>query len=604
MKIKKTLLSIMACVLSLVFVFAFTACGDKDKDKDPVPTGITLDSATLEIATGDKGKLTPTITYSDGKTAANDAALEWSSSAESVATVNKSGSVTAKTAGAATITAKIGEYSATCAVTVYDLRVELSETTASIEKGATKDLTASVKKDGTVLSDEKIEWSSDNTNVATVDDNGQVTAWVEGTANITAKREKGNQSATCAVTVTWSSKPESYAAIPFGEQNKLNLNEWAYWNAQEGWGQGKATAYEAYTEDYEAGKTPAEGYQYIGVEKATFSYEVTEEFRAHTYQVFLRSSDNVDGGLLKYNHVYEVKLKIDSNVAGTILVNPYDDVRARNTDETQEEYDAYLKGLIEEGKISDHEVELVAGTNEITVKFRHDDCGYVYKEGIYDNMGSAVHLQLANLKGRVQLSVYDVQYKDLGAAEYPVEDDETKHDGYVDPNAVEHPAEPEVKPKSAVTVTEVTLTAEDDKAIYNLAGKVDLAQFDNSVDTAKTWLTATYFDLQNLDDGWTANAFKREGVTVEADGTFLIKYDITYLAAKNYAYTSHFTTKEQSEITDPNSTRRDVQLDAEHAVHGASVTVGNKKYSIKNVVGSSAQEDNWGVVSIKVDNVG
>lgn len=601
MKIKKTLLSIMACVLSLVFVFAFTACGDKDKD--PVPTGITLDSATLEIATGDNQRLVATVTYSVGENKTNPSEVEWSSSNEEVASVSR-GSVVAKSAGSTTITAKIGDHSATCAVSVYELVVDISETTVSIEKGQTKNLTATVKKDGAVLSDEKIEWTSDNKSVAAVDENGKITAWAEGTANIVAKRSGGIQSATCAVTVTWSSKPESYAAIPFGEQNKLNPNKWAYWNAQEGWGQGLATAYEAYTEDYETGKTPAEGYQYIGINKATFDYEVTSPMHSHTYQAFIRSSDNVEGGLLKYNHVYEVKLKIDSNVAGTIVVNPYDDIRAQGNDETEEAYKEYLDGLKAEGKLTEHEIELVEGTNEVTVIFKHDDCGYVYKEGVYDNMGSALHLQLANLKGRVQLSVYDVQYKDLGAAEYPVEDDETKHDGYVDPNAVEHPAEPEVKPVSATTVTGVTLTAEDDKAIYNLAGTVDLAQFDNSTETAETWLAATHFDLQNLDDGWTANAFKRVSVTVNTDGTFLIKYDITYLAAKDYAYSSHFTAKESSEDGYSDNKYRDVKLDAEHAVHGASVTVGNKKYSIKNVVGSGAQEDNWGVVSIKVDNVG
>lgn len=35
---------------------------------------------------------------------------------------------------------------------------------------------------------------------------------------------------------------------------------------------------------------------------------------------------------------------------------------------------------------------------------------------------------------------------------------------------------------------------------------------------------------------------------------------------------------------------------------GAYITVGNKKYSIVNIVGGEEQTNNWGCVSIKVEN--
>jgi len=49
--------------------------------------------------------------------------------------------------------------------------------------------------------DKSIEWSSDNENVATVDNNGRVTAKGNGTATITVKTKDQEKTATCAITV-------------------------------------------------------------------------------------------------------------------------------------------------------------------------------------------------------------------------------------------------------------------------------------------------------------------------------------------------------------------------------------------------------------------
>lgn len=610
MKLKKTILSVMACAVSLVMLFSLAACGDETK-KDPQVTAIALDKTEASVNTGETVRLTVKATYDDDTSAdlsSGAEGLAWKSSDESIATVTR-GVVSGKAQGETTVTATYGDYTATCSVTVYSLVVEISDATASLEKGATKQLTASVKKAGTAT-DDKVEWSSSDPSVATVDaTTGLVTAWAEGTSTVTAKRAGGNQSATCAVSVTWSNKPASYAAMDFAEQNKLEENVWGYWNGQPGWSTGEATAYEAYTEDYETGKTAAEGYEYIGLNKATFDFEVTDYLANWTYQAFFRSTNNQEGGKLEYNHDYEVTFKIKSNQAGEVTVSPYDDVRAQNAGETADEYKAYVDGLIADGTLTEHDFEIEANVETtLTVKFRHDDCGYVFADGVYDNMGSAIHLQLAGLGkdgGRVQVSVYDFQFKDLGPATYPVADDESKHAGATNDYPA-HPADPEVKHVSASSVTGVTLTVEGEKAIYNLAGTVDLAQFGNDVATAKTWLTATHFDLQQCGGSWTGYAFDRVDVTVNADGTFLIKYDITYLpldSAGTGAYTSHFTEKETSEDGYDANHYRDVKLDETAAVPGASITVGNKKYTIVNNVGGIDQASNWGCVAIKVENV-
>ncbi len=76
--------------------------------------------------------------------------------------------------------------------------VTLDQTTATIQKGKTLTLNATVKPDD--ADDPTVTWTSSKTDVATVDSDGVVTAVAEGTAIITAKA--GEESATCTVTVT------------------------------------------------------------------------------------------------------------------------------------------------------------------------------------------------------------------------------------------------------------------------------------------------------------------------------------------------------------------------------------------------------------------
>ncbi len=75
--------------------------------------------------------------------------------------------------------------------------VTLDQTTATIQKGKTLTLNATVKPDD--ADDPTVTWTSSKTDVATVDSDGVVTAVAEGTAIITAKA--GEKSATCTVTV-------------------------------------------------------------------------------------------------------------------------------------------------------------------------------------------------------------------------------------------------------------------------------------------------------------------------------------------------------------------------------------------------------------------
>ncbi len=117
--------------------------------------------------------------------------LSWSSSNESVAIVTTSGSfviITAKGLGTATITATSQDGSnikKTVTVTVGTIEVssiEVSSSSLTLKQGDTYTLKATVKPDKTT--NKNLSWSSLKNEIATVDNNGKVTAVNPGTGEI------------------------------------------------------------------------------------------------------------------------------------------------------------------------------------------------------------------------------------------------------------------------------------------------------------------------------------------------------------------------------------------------------------------------------------
>ena len=160
------------------------------------PTGITLSKTAVTINKGSKSTIAATIAPVE----ATDKTVTWTSSDKSIATVSN-GTITAQSAGKATITAKtFNGKTASCTVTVVinPTKINLSKTTLSIQKGSTAALTASVlPADST---DKTVTWTTSNSKVAAVS-GGKVTAVSAGKATITAKTSNG-KTASCTVTVT------------------------------------------------------------------------------------------------------------------------------------------------------------------------------------------------------------------------------------------------------------------------------------------------------------------------------------------------------------------------------------------------------------------
>lgn len=119
-----------------------------------------------------------------------------------IVSINSNGKIKALKAGKTTITAKTNNgKTAICTVTVNKAapeKITVSPTSKTVYVGDTLTLTTQITP--AEAADDKLTWSSNRTDIATVDANGKVTAKAAGTVTITVKTSN-NKTATCTVTV-------------------------------------------------------------------------------------------------------------------------------------------------------------------------------------------------------------------------------------------------------------------------------------------------------------------------------------------------------------------------------------------------------------------
>lgn len=132
-----------------------------------------------DAATKVKLNKTQTTIYVGGSTTiqiqGTKKSAKWSTSNSKIATVTSKGKVTGKKNGTATITAKIGQKSYKCIVTVKNPYLNSSKKTLTVGETFTLKITGTTAK----------AWSSNDNEVATVNSKGKVTAIQAGTATIT-----------------------------------------------------------------------------------------------------------------------------------------------------------------------------------------------------------------------------------------------------------------------------------------------------------------------------------------------------------------------------------------------------------------------------------
>lgn len=162
-----------------------------ENKEDPLPQAvITLDQTSLTLTMKDTAQLT----------ASGAEGITWSSSDAAVAAVDATGKVTALDVGNATITAMAdGATSAACVVTVTAPKKDLilqsiygtrDDISISVSGGAPMEV---------IGTDSTVQWSTEDSSVATVDSDGYVKGVSSGKTTVIAKVD--GQTLTCIVRV-------------------------------------------------------------------------------------------------------------------------------------------------------------------------------------------------------------------------------------------------------------------------------------------------------------------------------------------------------------------------------------------------------------------
>ena len=170
--------------------------------------GLTLSKTTETLVVGENTSLQAVITPTD----ASIKSIEWSSSDEAIATVSQDGTVTAINKGIVEIMVSVTDeedtnLKATSVITIEEnaspvidiTNVTLNKETITIHQGKTEKLLATIEPDD--ATDKDLFWSSSDETIATVSEDGTVTAINKGTTTITVSNQDGTVKDTAEVTV-------------------------------------------------------------------------------------------------------------------------------------------------------------------------------------------------------------------------------------------------------------------------------------------------------------------------------------------------------------------------------------------------------------------
>lgn len=197
-------------------------------------TSVELNKSTLSLEEGEDETLVALVLPVN----ATNKNVTWTSSNLDVATVDSNGKVTAVAEGTTiiSVTTEDGGKIAECIANITKQEVipdpdpdpdpinvtsiELNKSTLSLKVGEDETLVANILP--TDATNKNVTWTSSNSNVATVNSNGKVTAVAEGTALITAFTEDQGLTDTCSVNIT----EESEEPTPTPTKYKIEGKAW------------------------------------------------------------------------------------------------------------------------------------------------------------------------------------------------------------------------------------------------------------------------------------------------------------------------------------------------------------------------------------------
>ena len=216
--------------LLLVLAASCVACQEQNTNNVTISLSPTL----MQLSVGD-------VDIIEAEVSGGSGTITWESSNMAVATV-MSGVITAKAEGEATITASIGNASATCMVFV----VEGGNTGNFVINKSSFTLEVKKTQQLSVVPDAKVTWSSANDKIAAVDQTGLVTGVSDGKTSIIATDAKGNKAQSTVIVIQQGGSYQGEYQLVWEEEfngTSLNLDDWNIEVNGNGGGNGEAQYY-------------------------------------------------------------------------------------------------------------------------------------------------------------------------------------------------------------------------------------------------------------------------------------------------------------------------------------------------------------------------
>lgn len=173
---------------------SLAGCIEIDRKDDPiVGERVEIESESYSVMIGQT--VQTKATYFDRYGLEKTAPFAWTVSSSSIATVDDTGLIHAKSVGQTLLFARAGTASDTARIVVVGdvnsvASVLLSSTTTNLSVGDVQEIMISVLNvNGVPLSNKQVSWQSSNPAVASVNATGRITALADGTASISASSE-------------------------------------------------------------------------------------------------------------------------------------------------------------------------------------------------------------------------------------------------------------------------------------------------------------------------------------------------------------------------------------------------------------------------------
>ena len=182
---------ILYSIITIMLIMSVMVCGTNTTAYAATKSiRVKTTKSTLYILDSANNKAKLTVTY-NGKNVTK--AAKYKSSNRKIAKVNKNGVVTAVRPGTVKITTKYKGKSCTTKVAVKKAKLSLNKKSLQLTTGQKFTLKAFANKNG--ISNKNVKWTSNNSNIVSVNKNGVLTTKKNGTATISCKTTIGKVSA-------------------------------------------------------------------------------------------------------------------------------------------------------------------------------------------------------------------------------------------------------------------------------------------------------------------------------------------------------------------------------------------------------------------------